>query len=192
MSVRERDYEIFHDWVRDYANGLGGTELANDKVIPEDDPGARPSLEYVTVELRQHGTPLAHDERVDSLDGLGGAQYVIQGERSGIAVLHFYGNATQSWSGNLALSLKDREVQRVLHEAGLVVMPPRGPLRPQPRILGANRERHYVHEFPYAYREVSDTIPATALTLQSVELSGELYPLTSGSDTVTLDTDVSL
>ncbi len=191
MSTEETIVQAFREFAKAYA--LPGTPLTDDQVIPEDDDGGRPAIPYATVFAALHGVVTHHDELVHSISGGSAAQYVRQGERSGVIQFHSYGSASAGWHEDLTLALADPEVQRINNLAGLVVLAPVSGRRSLPRMMNANRERHYVTEFPYTYRVVSATVTgATVVQLDLVTVDGGLYTTDPDSDTVVIDVDVTV
>lgn len=190
MSEQSDVYEAAHTWIRTYADPAGGT-LATDKVIPANDAGGRPMLPYAAVLLSPHGAPDRHDETLHSLDMSDDPQYEIRGVRGGTIVLHTYGAGTELWLENLVWSLKREDVQLLNHDAGFTPLAPTQGIRTMPQMRNANREPHFVLEFPYTYRVTSGMIPATAA--DTVEVDATLYAVDPAVEAlvVDIDTDIS-
>ena len=179
MSEEEEILQIVRTWAKAWA---AASALTDDQVIPADDDGGRPALPYMTVFVAVAGIVVGHDETVYGLDINDDPTYYVQGERTGYVTIHVYGDG-RSWLEYLTHCVHDPEAVQTLHTAGLVIGKPSG-IKNVPRIRNANRERHYVAEFPISYRSVGPTRTGVALTTPPVE---ETVISSTESDTVPLD-----
>jgi hypothetical protein len=180
VSEDEQILQAIRTWAKAWADT---SALTDSQVIPSDDDGGRPGLPYLAVYVMIAGIVVGHDETVYGVDGDGDPTYRVQGERRGSVTLHGYGAGSRTWLEALTLCVHDPAAVQDLTDLGLVVGRPGG-IKSVPRMMNANREPHYIAEFPIAYRSVGPTRTSPSFSTPPVEHT-VIY--SSEPDTLPLD-----
>lgn len=168
MSEREDILQAVRSWAKARADS---SALTDSQVIPSDDEGGRPALPYMTVLVAVSGIRIGRDETIYGVDGGDNPTYRVQGERKGSVTLHGFGSDSEEWLEALILAVHDPEAVADLHASGIVLGAPVAGVRDLPRMMNANREQHYVAEFPVTYRVVGPTRTSPAFDTPPVELT---------------------
>lgn len=129
---------------------LLATSLPAGKVIPVDDPGARPALPYLTVSLVTSDVEVGTDEELYELDDAGALRARVIGDRRATLSLNAYGLQGAELLALCHLSLSQPIVQRFLLAKKLGIQAMTG-TQDISALVDTRREKRFIKDFEINY-----------------------------------------
>lgn len=142
----------------------GGIPAADGRVIFADEPGPRPPLPYVVVDVPVLDERLGRDEVV--VDDSDPPQVSVRAFRAGMVSLHAYGDGALTWLERAQATLQQPASQTTLTTEGLNLEPVGG-TQNLTSLLETQNETYFRQDYQFTYQRLAD--PADAET--GVELA---------------------
>lgn len=141
--------------------------LTDDQVIPEDEPGPRPGLPYLSVKLLVQDNALGPDSTFAT--DADPPQWHVEGAREDTVSVHGWGRGSDDLLRNAVIRLQWPSVQEAMETVGANVIPI-GSIQNASAYLDTDVEHHFVRDVWLRYRVTSDAEEVVEATSAQVDL----------------------
>lgn len=162
MSVKEDILIGVRRWL------LAATGLTGSRIRPSNDPGVRPELPYLTIDVSLHDVPDGVPEVIRSLDGSGNITEQVQAPYTGTVEIAAFGPGASDLLGQADNFLYTSTAQALLRTAGLSVHATGGIVSLSQRVDDLIEDRKQ-RDYYVAYKTEFDTPHTDPDTIASMD-----------------------
>jgi hypothetical protein len=179
MDIDEALIQGVRSWI------FAATALAKTKIIPADDPNARPALPYIEVSLIQFDEQIGVDELEQSTTTAGNPAVVARGMRRATVSLQGYGTGSAQLIMKAALRLRNPSIMDLMLTNNFHVRD-LSPITDVSALASNEIEKRFAKDFELQYllrdTDPEDLIEPTtfvfAMTYDSIEIADLVDTLT--------------